>query len=422
MPRSPVALLIATLDTKGMEAAFTAEQLRRRGIDVLLMDAGVYDPIVTADLPAGQVAAASPEGSLERLRAANDRGEAVQAMACGAAVLARRLFDAGEIQGILSIGGSAGTGIGTAAMRMLPLGIPKVMISTLASGDTRPFVQSSDICMLHSVVDVAGLNRISRTILAAGSAAMAGMMGSQSEPEDDAPLVATTMFGVTTPCVTRVRQLLEASGYEVIVFHATGAGGEAMEKLIREGFFHAVADITTTELADELVGGVLSAGPDRLTAAAKCSVPQVVVPGAIDMVNFGPRSSVPEQFRNRLLHVHNAAVTLMRTTPEECSRLGRITASRMLGTAAPAELHFPLRGVSALDARDQPFENAAARRAYLDGFRAESAGRLPVVEVDAHINDPIFAAGLAQRIQEMLAAPSGTAHRRCGGSHPQAAL
>jgi uncharacterized protein (UPF0261 family) len=289
-------------------------------------------------------------------------------------------------------------------MRVLPIGVPKLLVSTLASGQTRPFVGDKDILLLNAVVDFAGINRISRRVLGQAAAAMAGMVAgreSTSGLDEGRPLIAATMFGVTTPCVMRAREVLEQAGYEVIVFHATGSGGQAMESLIADGMFAGVLDITTTELADELVGGVLSAGPNRLTAAGRVGVPQVISVGALDMVNFGPRETVPEKFATRLFHRHNASVTLMRTTAEENRILGREIGTKAAASRGPVEILLPEHGVSALDKAGQAFDDPAARRALYEGI-AETAGRVPVTLVPAHINDAEFAETAARRLLEVM--------------------
>src|SRR5204862_4578233 len=242
-------------------------------------------------------------------------------------------------------------------MRALAVGVPKLMVSTVASGDTRPYVGAVDVTMMYSVVDIAGVNRVSARIMANAAAAIAGMAGAQVPPLEEKPLVAATMFGVTTPCVTRARERLEELGYEALVFHATGAGGQSMEALARGGYLAGVLDATTTELADELVGGVLSAGPDRLEAAGAIGLPQVVSLGALDMVNFGPRETVPERFAGRNLYVHNPTITLMRTTPEECRELGRRIGRKLSGAKGPTALFVPLRGVSMIAVEGQPFHD-----------------------------------------------------------------
>ena len=332
-----------------------------------------------------------------------DRGQAVTTAAAGAARLARDAHAKNDVAGVLALGGSAGTTIGTAAMKALPLGVPKVMVSTLASGMVRQFVGDKDIFMLNSVVDIAGLNRISRSVLSQAARAMAGLVryaGPESEAGDK-PLVAATMFGVTTPCVERARQTLERAGCEVLVFHATGNGGQAMESLIDEGLIAGVLDITTTELADDHVGGFLSAGPDRLTAAGRAGIPQVVSTGALDMVNFYAPESVPAAFTDRMFYRHNANVTLMRTTPEESARIGAEIARKLAAARGPVSVLLPGRGVSAIDKDGQPFDDPVARRALHDAIRAGL--REPEVrELDLHINDPEFADAAAHRLLEMM--------------------
>jgi uncharacterized protein (UPF0261 family) len=316
----PSVFLFATLDTKGREAAFVRDLLVSWDVPVTLVDAGAIGaPAVPADIPRERIFELA-ETSLASVREAADRGDAVTTAARGAARLARIAYERGELSGVLSIGGSAGTTIGTSAMRALPLGVPKVMLSTLASGMVRQYVRDKDIVMLNSVVDIIGINRVSREVLSQAARTMAGLVkypGPAAQAHDK-PLVAATMFGVTTKCVERAREVLEAAGYEVLVFHATGNGGQAMESLVGEGLIAGVLDVTTTELADEHVGGFLTAGPDRLTAAAKTGVPQVVSTGALDMVNFYAPESVPPRFKDRTFYRHNANVTLMRTTPDEC--------------------------------------------------------------------------------------------------------
>jgi uncharacterized protein (UPF0261 family) len=403
-------LVFATLDTKGHEAAYVREQLRALGVAAALIDCGsLGEPQVKPDVPREEVFRAAGT-SIEALRAKGDRGESVNAAARGAAELARRLHAEGKCAGVLGLGGSAGTTIGTAAMRALPLGVPKLMVSTLASGAVGHFVGTADIAMLHSVVDIAGLNRISRTVLARAAQAMAGMARG-ALPESSAkerPLVAATMFGVTTPCVERARAVLEAAGFEVLVFHATGSGGRTMESLIDSGLVAGVLDVTTTELADELVGGVLSAGPERLTAAARAGVPQVVSVGALDMVNFLAFDTVPARFAGRKFHRHNANVTLMRTTAAENAALGRELATKVARSKGPARIFLPLRGLSAIDRSGQPFDDPEARAALYGAIRA-SAGSVPVTELDLHINDAAFAEAMANELVKLLGAhtPAG---------------
>jgi uncharacterized protein (UPF0261 family) len=334
-----IVYLLATLDTKGAEAAFVRDRLTAAGVPTRLVDVGCLGvATVVADISRERVFTAAGL-SLADFVAAGDRGRSVAALCDGAAKLIAEHYAQGQVSGVLALGGSAGTSIGTAAMRALPLGVPKLMISTLASGQVRQFVGDKDIMMLNTVVDLAGLNRISRVVLSNAAAAMAGMVQQDAchveTSSEDRPLVAATMFGVTTPCVERARQIIERAGYEVLVFHATGNGGRAMESLVREGLFAGVLDITTTELADEVVGGFLSAGGDRLTAAGAYGVPQVVSVGGTDMVNFYAPSTVPPKFKRRKFYQHNPNVTLMRTTEEECAEANRSSAAAPAPASAP---------------------------------------------------------------------------------------
>jgi uncharacterized protein (UPF0261 family) len=395
--------LFATLDTKGVEASFLRDALEELGVQVKLVDTScIGEPKVRADVAREDVFRAAGT-SLEDLQKQSDRGSAVDAAARGAAEIAARAFGRGELDGVLGIGGGAGTTIGTSAMRALPIGVPKLMVSTLASGDVRNFVGTKDVMMLNSVVDVAGINRISRVVLTRAAQAMAGMArGTLPRASDDKPLVAASMFGVTTPCVERAREVLERAGYEVLVFHAVGTGGKTIEMLARDGALAGVLDVTTTELADELVGGVLSAGPDRLTAAASAGVPQVVSVGALDMVNFWAIDSVPEKFKGRKLHKHNANVTLMRTTVEENRRLGEQIGARLRDPKAPAVVMLPLRGVSAIDREGQSFDDPAARAALFAGVKRSIGDTTPVIEMDRHINDAEFAEAAAEKLIELM--------------------
>jgi uncharacterized protein (UPF0261 family) len=385
-----VVVLLGTLDTKGHEYAYLRERLREQGVDVLLVDAGVTEPLVEPDL------------AVWRSRY-GDRGAAVEESARRAEELVRRLHGEGRLDGIMALGGSGGTAIATQAMRALPVGVPKLMVSTMASGDTRPYVGAVDVTMTYSVVDIAGINAVSARILANAAAAMAGMV-TAPPPEVDSgkPLIAASMFGVTTPCVTAARERLEELGYEVLVFHATGTGGQSMEALMRGGFIAGVLDITTTELADDLVGGALSAGPERLEAAGELGLPQVVSLGALDMVNFGPRDSVPERFRDRLFYEHNPTVTLMRTTPDECAELGRRIARKLNAAQGPLTLFVPLRGVSMIAVEGQPFHDPEADEALVGALREGIDPSVDVRELDTDINDPAFAEAMAHRLHELV--------------------
>jgi uncharacterized protein (UPF0261 family) len=394
--------LLATLDTKGVETALVRDRLRDLGLDVIVVDAGCLgEPASAGDVTREQVFAAAGT-SLDALRQQQDRGAAVTQAAVGAAALVREAFAQGRLDGVLALGGSAGTTIGTSAMRALPLGVPKLMVSTLGSGQVRQYVGDKDILMLNSVVDIAGINRISRSILNNAAAAMAGMVRNRApDSAADRPLVAATMFGVTTPCVQRARAILEQAGYEVLVFHATGNGGQAMESLIAEGVIAGVLDITTTELADELVGGILSAGPSRLTAAARRGVPQVVSVGATDMVNFGPPETVPERFRHRRFYQHNPTVTLMRTTADENLKLGEQIGRKVAAACGPAAILLPQHGVSAIDRAGEAFDDPVARQALLDAVRRH-CGQVELLDLDLHINDAEFAETAARKLIELM--------------------
>jgi uncharacterized protein (UPF0261 family) len=395
--------LLATLDTKGREADFVRRLLTSWGIGVTLVDVGALGPAaVPADVSSQRVFELAGT-TLDAVRNRADRGEAVTSAAAGAARLAHEAYARGELAGVIGLGGSAGTTIATAAMRALPLGVPKVMLSTLASGTVRQFVGDKDIFMLNAVVDILGLNRVSRQVLSQAARAMAGLVTypAPAPQPDDRPLVAATMFGVTTACVERAKERLERAGCEVLVFHATGNGGQAMEALIDEGLIAGVLDLTTTELADEHVGGFLSAGPDRLTAAGRAGIPQVVSSGALDMVNFYGAASVPATFADRLFYRHNANVTLMRTTPEENASIGASIAQKLSAAKGPVAVLLPGRGVSAIDKEGQPFYDPAARRALHDAIRAGVHG-IEVEELDLHINDTAFADAAARKLLELM--------------------
>jgi uncharacterized protein (UPF0261 family) len=398
-------LLVGTLDTKGAEYAYLRERLRLHGVDSILADVGVNEPVgAEPDVSRAEVGAETGADPAA-LAAAGDRGEAVTAMAAAAEALARRLWDEGRIGGVLAAGGSGGTAIATRAMRALPVGVPKLMVSTMAAGNTVDYVGASDVMLMASVTDVAGVNSISGRILANAAAAMAGMLQAPDvELGEQRPLVGASMFGVTTPCVTAAREELEARGYEVLVFHATGAGGRAMEGLMDSGFIQGVLDVTTTELCDDLVGGVLSAGPDRLEAAGRLGLPQVVSCGALDMVNFGARDTVPPRFEDRNLYVHNPSVTLMRTTPEECAELGRRIARKLSAATGPTALFLPLGGVSMIDAEGQPFHDPEADAALFDALREGLDGHVELVEMDCNVNDPEFAAAMVDKLDEYMGA------------------
>src|SRR4051794_26139719 len=394
----PTVVLLGTLDTKGHEYAYLRERLLEHGVDVLVVDAGVGEPVgIEPDVARTELVPA-----VAGLAGAGDRGAAVAAMGEGAAEVVARLHREGRLDGILALGGSGGSSIAAAAMRRLPVGVPKLIVSTLASGDTRPYVGASDVSMTYSVVDISGLNRISERILANAAGAIAGMAKVTVEETAGKPLIAATMFGVTTPAGTGAREGPEEPGYEVLVFHATGTGGQSMEALARGGFLEGVLDLTTTELCDDLVGGVLSAGPHRLEAAGELGLPQVVSLGALDMVNFGPRETVPPQFEDRILYAHNPTITLMRTTPEECAELGRRIARKLSAATGPTALFVPLKGVSMIATQGGPFHDAAADEALFAALRENLGDNVELHELDLDVNDPAFADAMVDRLHEML--------------------
>jgi len=405
----PNVVVIGTLDTKGVEYAFLCDRIRAHGADVVLVDGGIVgEPTVPPDVTREEVAEAA-DADVAALATAGDRGAAIEAMSRGAAAVVMRLLDEGRLDAVVGMGGTGGTALVTYAMQQLPVGVPKLVVSTVASGETRPYVGAVDITMMYSVVDVAGVNQISARIIANAAAAAAGMAGAEvPQLGDTRPLVGASMFGVTTPCVTVGRERLESLGYEVLVFHQTGTGGQSMEELVRAGFIKGVLDVTTTELCDELVGGVLRAHPKRLEVAGSLGIPQVVSLGALDMVNFGPMDSVPAEFRSRNLYVHNPTVTLMRTTPEECAELGRRVARKLNLATGPTALFIPLGGVSMIATEGQPFYDPKADDALFSSIRETVAPSVEVHELDTDVNDPDFALAMANRLDDMIKAASLT--------------
>jgi len=396
---------VGTLDTKGPEYAYLCDRIREHGADVVLVDAGVLgEPSIRADVTREEVARAAG-AELGGLVAAGDRGAAVETMARGAGKVVRGLYDDQKLDAIIGLGGTGGSSLIAHAMRGLPVGVPKLLVSTVASGDTRPYVGAVDVAMMYSVVDIAGLNQISARIIANAAAAIAGMARATAPLVDGKPLIAASMFGVTTPCVTTAREWFEARGYEVLVFHQTGTGGQSMEELVKAGYFVGILDVTTTELCDELVGGVFPAHPERVQVAGVAGIPQVVSLGALDMVNFGPKDTVPERFRNRTLYVHNPSVTLMRTTPDECAELGRRLAVKLNAATGPTALFIPLRGISMIATEGQPFHDPAADEALVHTLRENIADNVEVHELDLDINDPEFSLSMARRLAQMVEEP-----------------
>ena len=390
------------MDTKGEEHAFVANQIRQRGHQVLIIDTGTLEePKLKPDISRRQVAAAA-NIDLDGLVARRDRGEAVKAMSEGAPIVLAQLVAEKKIDGVISLGGGGGTAISTAAMRALPIGFPKLMVSTLASGNTAQYVGVKDIVMFPSIVDVAGINRISRQILTRAAGAICGMVEATPPEADDKPIIVASQFGNTTACVDHARKILEAAGFEVLVFHATGMGGRTMESLIESGMVTGVLDITTTEWADEVVGGFLTAGPTRLEAAARHGVPAIVVPGCLDMVNFYGLESVPEKFKARTFYPHNPQVTLMRTTPEECTRIGNVMAEKLNASTGPVKVLIPRRAISVISAPGQRFHDPVADKALFDALRTRLRAGIEVVEMDCAINDASFAETCAQTLLKLI--------------------
>lgn len=399
--------LLGTLDTKGEEYTWLKTKLGEHDVDAITIDVGSFSQSELATVTSDEVikaAGADPATLRER----RDRGEMMTVMGQGAAEIAKQLAADGKIHGLLAIGGSGGSSVAAPAMQALPVGFPKLLVSTMASGNVKPYVGEVDSTLMYSVTDVAGINSISQLVLGNAAAGIAGMAKEYAArldaPEGDhKPLVAITMFGVTTPAADEARARLTELGYEPLVFHATGTGGQAMEKLVESDLLAGVCDITTTELCDDLVGGVLSAGPDRLEMAGKKGVPQVVSLGALDMVNFGPKNTVPAEFADRNLYVHNPTVTLMRTTSEEMAELGRRIARKLAGAVGPTELFVPLRGVSAIDVDGAPFRDAEADDALFAELRTGLAGSNVVVhELDEAINDEGFGARMADALHTLI--------------------
>ncbi len=398
-------VIVGALDTKGAEFAFVRDLVERQGLKTLVVDFGVLgEPAFAPDIGADQVARAG-EGDLSHLRSGGHKDEAMQTMAAGLAAIVPRLHGEGKLDGILGMGGTGGTSIATAAMRVLPIGVPKVMVSTVGGGDVSAYTGYKDIIFIPSIVDIAGLNRISRAILSNAAGAMAGMVKLETPPIDTArPLIAATMLGNTTVCVDRARGVLEAAGYEVLVFHAIGSGGRTMESLMADGYIAGSLDLTTTELADEVCGGTCSAGPDRLMAAAHAGLPTVLAPGCVDMCIFGSADTVLEKYRSRTLYPWNPNITLMRTTVEENTCIGEWIARAANESQGPVAILLPLQGVSMLDGSGQPFWDPEADQACYAAIKKNVRPGIPVIELDAHINDPVFANTAASLLLRMLQA------------------
>jgi uncharacterized protein (UPF0261 family) len=407
MSNSPI-VVVGAFDSKGAEYKFLLDAIAREGARTTTVNFGILGStdLFKVDVEAAEVARAGG-GDLNSLRAQADRGAAMKIMAAGAAVAAKRLYDDGKLGGIIGMGGSGGSSVITAAMRALPTGVPKVCVTTVAGGDVHAFVGTKDVTLIPSVVDVAGLNRISRTIYTRAAGAIVGMVRATPPPSiDDRPVVAASMFGNTTQCVDSCRELLEAAGHEVLTFHATGVGGRTMESLIDEGFVDACLDITTTEWADQLCGGVFSAGEDRLSAPGRRGIPHLIVPGCIDMVNFGPPETVPQKYRDagRKFYEWNPAVTLMRTNVEENRRLGEIFAEKANVATGPVAVLIPRQGVSILDGDGQFFCDRQADEAMFTTLRERLRPKISFVEINANINDAIFAKQAVDMMLQLIEA------------------
>jgi uncharacterized protein (UPF0261 family) len=400
MPKTIV--ILGSLDTKGPDYQFVKDLIEARGHKTLVIDTSVInEPYFEPDVDRADVAEAGG-GNIAVLQEEQDRGTAMKVMSAGAEEVVRRLHEEGRLDGILSMAGSGGTSVATAAMRTLPVGVPKLMVSTVASGDVGPYVGTRDITMMPSVVDVAGLNQISRLIYANAAGAICGMVETEPPEMEEKPLIVASMFGNTTPAVNRAKETMEARGYEVLVFHATGTGGKTMEGLIEDGYIDGVLDITTTEWADEVCGGVLSAGPHRLEAAAKTGTPQVVVPGCIDMANFWARDTVPEEYQGRTLYEWNPNVTLLRTNVEENAQMGRVFAEKLNAAQGPTAVFIPLKGVSMLDSEGEPFWDPEADQAFQKALQENLRDDIPVYEMEQNINDPEFVDALSTKLLEFL--------------------
>ena len=403
---SGTVLLVGALDTKGVEYAFVKDLIEAAGLETLVVDFGVMgQPTLIPDVSRAEVASAAG-GDLAYLAAGTHKDEAMRTMAQGLAAVVERLYREGRFDGVLGMGGSGGTSIATAAMRTLPVGVPKLMVSTVGGGDVSAYAGSKDITFMPSVVDVAGINRLSRAIYANAAGAIAGMVQTEAEATaQERPLIAASMFGNTTAAVDHARGLLEDEGYEVLVFHATGSGGRTMEDLISDGYIAGCLDMTTTELADEICGGVFNAGPDRVQAAPRQGIPTVIVPGCVDMANFGGIETVPDHYRERTLYEWNPEVTLLRTNDEENRQMGAmLAAAANAGQAGKVSVLIPLGGVSMLDSEGDRFWDPDADTACFDALKNDLRADIPLVESDANINDPEFAERAVALLLEMLRA------------------
>ena len=400
---SKTIAIVGSLDTKGQEFTFIKELIENEGLDTLVVDFGVLEePTLEPDINRNEVVAAAG-GDLTYLSSGEHKDEAMQTMANGLAIVVSRLHSEGKLDGIIGMGGTGGTSIATAGMRVLPVGVPKVMVSTIGGGDVSSYAGTKDITFIPSIVDVAGINSISRMVYANAAGAIAGMVKMKAPPPSkEKPLITASMFGNTTTCVDRARNMLENKGYEVLVFHATGTGGRTMETLISDGYFIGSMDITTTELADEVCGGVFSAGPERCMAASRAGIPAVVVPGCVDMANFWGIDTVPEEYKHRNLYEWNPDVTLLRTNVEENTRIGEMLAAAANSATAEVAIVLPLKGVSMLDSEGGEFWDPEADEACFNAITQNLKPGIPLIQMDKNINDTEFADTVAETLLNMM--------------------
>jgi uncharacterized protein (UPF0261 family) len=401
---SKTIVLIGTLDTKGAEVKYVRDRIEDRGHKTLVVDTGVLGrPSFKPDISREAVARAAGE-DLSDLVSRRDTSTAVRTMMVGTKEVVRQMYADGQLDGVISLGGGKGTAIATAAMRELPLGVPKVAVCTSASGDTRRYMGSKDIIMFPSITDIVGLNRVNRLMLDNAVGAIVGMVETAvEEPSQDKPVASVTALGITTPAAMKCKDRLEAQGYEVMVFHTTGVGGQAMEELIAEGLISGVMDLTTTELMSDLLGSTFVSGPDRLETAGRRGIPQLVGPGGLDMVAYAGRGAVPDEYRDRLLYDHTPALTVMRTSAEENARAARVLAEKVNRATGPVTIAIPTEGFSAYDQEGELFWDPEADAVFVETVRQEVREPVQVVLVDAHINDDHFADRAAELFLEMMA-------------------
>lgn len=402
-------LVIGTFDTKGAEYAYVIEQIRQHGIDIMTMNIGTMGTtdLFAVDIKANQIVETAGE-ELEQIRSANDRGRAMRVMSEGASIMVRELYESGKIHGIFGMGGTGGSSVITAAMRSLPIGVPKLCVSTAAGADTSTYVGTRDVVMFPSITDVAGVNRISKVIFQRAAGAIVGMMQVELDKQaDDKPIILASMFGNTTQCVNQCIPLLDQQGYETLVFHAVGSGGRTLEDLAQSGYAAGVLDITTTEWADTICDGIFSAGEARLSGPGQAGIPHLIVPGCIDMANYGAKETIPQRFHNRNLYEWNPNVTLMRTNVEENIQMGEIFAKKANAAKGPVAFLIPKRGYSILDSVDDAgvpnrFWDPEADAAFVSALKKNLASHIELIEVDLNINDPAFSTKAVELLLSLI--------------------